>query len=283
MRLSGATVLVTGASNGIGAGTARAMARRGARVVLVARDDVALEAVNRDIRSSGGQAAVFSADLTDQDAVQELGAEVTSLWGTPDVIVNCAGAGRFLFVEETEPDQFVAHMAAPYFAACYVTRVFVEGMLARRSGWVVNVNSPVSRVVWPGAIGYAAARWALRGFSEALRADLAGTGIGVTEAVIGKVNSSYWAKNPGSEERVPGISRISAPLTPDQAGAVVVRGVETQVPVVYAPWTARLLEVQARLTPRLTTALMIRTGARRNVRRPVDRRRSAGHVIGESR
>lgn len=202
MRLAGRTVLVTGASNGIGAGTARAMAQRGARVALVARDEAALDAVAGDIRAAGGQTAVFCADLTDEDRVLSLGAEVTKAWGTPDVIVNCAGAGRFCFIDETEPGQFVTQMAAPYFAACYVTRVFVDEMLARGHGWVVNVNSPVSRAVWPGAIGYAAARWALRGFSEALRADLAATGVGVTEAVIGKVNSSYWSKNPGSEERV---------------------------------------------------------------------------------
>ncbi|UXA18071.1 SDR family oxidoreductase [Mycobacterium sp. SMC-4] len=263
MNLSGATVLVTGASNGIGAGTARRLAEQGARVVLVARDEAALETVAGEVRARGAAAMVHSADLTDAQQVAALGQQVAGSWGTPDVIVNCAGAGAFQFIEETEPAQFVTQMAAPYLAACYTTRVFIEAMLARGRGWVVNVNSPGSRVVWPGAIGYAGARWALRGFSEALRADLAGTGIGVTEAVIGKVDSSYWEKNPGSEERVPTISRLSAPLSPDQAGAVVVRGVQAQASEVMAPWSTRLLAMQARLTPRPLAALMIRTGARR--------------------
>ena len=269
MKLVGKTVLITGASHGIGAGTARVLAAHGARVALVARDPEALAAVADEVRTGGGTAETFSADLTDIERVSALQAEVSDRWGTPDVIVNSAGAGHFLFIEETKMEDFVTQMAAPYFAACFVTRAFIEGMLARGSGRIVNVNSPASRAVWPGAIGYAGTRWALRGFSEALRADLAGTGIGVTEAVIGKVSTSYWAKNPGAEDRVPRIAKLSAALSCDDAGAVVLRGIEADKSQVFAPWSTRMVELQSRLAPGLVQQLMIRTGARRPLPNPV--------------
>ena len=76
-------------------------------------------------------------------------------------------------------------------------------MLRRNTGHIVNVSSVGSRFVWPGATAYIAARWAVRGFTEALRADMAGTKIGVTLFESGVVQSPYWEHNPGSRERVP--------------------------------------------------------------------------------
>ncbi|MDF0585468.1 SDR family NAD(P)-dependent oxidoreductase [Tsukamurella sp. 8F] len=263
MKLTGATALVTGASHGIGAGTARRLAARGARVVLVARGESALEGVAEQVRERGAQAYVAPCDLGDVEQVRSMERRVSERWGTPDVIVNCAGAGRFLFVDETSMEEFASQIEAPYLAACFTTRAFVGRMISRGTGWIVNVNSPASRVVWPGAVGYAGARWALRGFSDALRADLAGTGVGVTEAVIGKVASNYWNANPGAQERVPSIGDVASALSPDQAGAVVIRGVERETPVVAAPWSARLLQLQARFAPRAAAAVMARTGAKR--------------------
>jgi NAD(P)-dependent dehydrogenase (short-subunit alcohol dehydrogenase family) len=94
-------------------------------------------------------------------------------------------------VDETTPLEAVQMMAVPYFAAFYVTRAFLPRMLERNSGHIVDVSSVGSRFVWPGATAYLAARWAVRGFTEALRADLAGTGIGVTLFECGVVRTPY--------------------------------------------------------------------------------------------
>jgi len=75
-------------------------------------------------------------------------------------------------VEETSADEAVAMMAMPYFAAFYLTRALLPAMLDRGTGQIIYVNSPAALVAWPGATGYTAARWALRGLAEALRADL---------------------------------------------------------------------------------------------------------------
>src|SRR3989442_15181745 len=99
MELRDRSVLITGASTGIGAAAARAVARKGARALLVARSADKLEALAAEI---GGGATPFAADVGDQRAVADMAERVESEIGTPDVIVNNAGAGRWLFIEETD-------------------------------------------------------------------------------------------------------------------------------------------------------------------------------------
>lgn len=261
--LRGRSVLITGASSGIGAATARLVAEKGAKPLLVARNRGALEQVAGEIAGRGGEAAVYAADASDHEAVTRLAQEVADGHGTPDVLVNNAGAGRFLFIDETDPEEAVRQMAVPYFAAFYVTRAFVDGMIARGSGQIVNVNSPASRMAWPGSIGYGAARWAIRGLSESLRADLAGTGITVTEVIPAKVSSEYFENNPGSEARIPGIAKLIPTMTPESAARAIVKGIEREAREVNAPGVYRVIAAQARLFPRLTSWLLVKTGTPR--------------------
>jgi short-subunit dehydrogenase len=263
VRIEGANVLVTGASSGIGAATARLVAERGGRPLLVARNEAALERLAREIEQRGGRARVYPADLSDAEAVERLAGEIDAAVGTPDVIVNNAGAGRFLFIDETDPEDAVRQMAVPYFAAFFVTRAFVEAMVRRGRGHIVNVNSPASRMAWPGASGYGVARWAIRGFTETLRADLAGTGVRVTEAIPAKVSSEYFENNPGSEERIPDIARLIPTISPERAAHAIVKGVERDAREVSVPGIYRAMAAQARLFPRLTAWLLRRTGSRR--------------------
>ena len=203
MKINGKTVLVTGASSGMGASIAKAMAKAGGRLLLLARREHALRAVADEITRAGGEARVYPVDLANATAVMDVARRITAEVGTPEIIVNNAGAGKWLFVEETSPEEAVQMMALPYFAAFYITRAFLPDMLKRNSGHIVNISSVGSRFVWPGATAYLAARWAVRGFTEALRADLYRTGIRVTLYESGVVGSPYWEHNPGSLVRVP--------------------------------------------------------------------------------
>ena len=151
MIINGKLVLITGASSGIGAATAKAMAKAGARPVLLARRTEALDHVVAEITSAGGQAWTYSVDLTDADAVAAVAQEIMAELGTPDIVINNAGAGRWLFVDETSPEEAVQMMAVPYFAAFNVTHAFLAAMLRRNSGHIVNISSAGSRFVWPGA------------------------------------------------------------------------------------------------------------------------------------
>jgi len=260
MNLGGRLALITGASTGIGAATARALAGRGARVALVARSADKLESLAAEI---GEGALACPTDVSDHRAVAQLAERIRAEAGVPDVLVNNAGAGRFLFIEETSPEELVQMTAVPYHAAFFVTRAFIAEMLARRSGRIVNVSTPVAYAPWAGATGYAGARWAMRGFTEALRADLHRTGVGVTLVVPGKVSSEYFTHNPGAEERIPNVVRLMRTLTPEQTAEAIVRAIERERAEVIVPVELRALMLQSRLLPGLTRRVIHRTSAAR--------------------
>lgn len=259
----GKTVLVTGASAGLGAAVARRMAAAGARVALVARRRDRLDAVAEDIRAQGGSAQVFVADVGNAAQVKAAANAIREALGVPEVIVNNAGAGAWRYVEETEAEDAVTFMAAPYFGAYFVTHAFMTDMLARGSGHIVNVNSPVSRFAWPGATGYAAARWAMRGFAEALRADVRGTGLRVTHFVCGEISSEYFDVNPGSRERIPKVGAFVPLQTPDRAAAGLMKAVHSGAAEYVMPFMLRLFYLSHWLMPRFVNWLVIATGYRR--------------------
>ncbi len=212
------TALVTGASSGIGASAARHLAARGYRVILVARDKTRLEQVAADI---GANATAECYDAADGREVLGLAARVCEAWGTPDVIVNSAGAGQWKRIEATSPDEALAMMQAPYLAAFNVTHAFMAGMLQRGSGVVIHVNSPACIFPWPTSVGYTAARWALRGLHEALCQDLVGTGVQSCQVIFGRVDSPYFEHNPGVTKVLPKIAGLVRTLSTDECGRVI--------------------------------------------------------------
>jgi short-subunit dehydrogenase len=233
-------------------------------VLLVARRGEELDKVASAIRSAGGKASVHSADLTDDAAVEALARRVNEEVGAPDILVNNAGAGQWKFIEETSAAEARQMMALPYVAAFSVTRAFIPEMLKRGSGHIVNISSAASRIVWPGATAYVAARWAMRGFTEALRADLRGTGIAVTFFESGVVETPYWQHNPGSRERVPGIGTfLLRTLTPEEVGEAVVNGIRTRRRLIVLPFMLRVIYALHAVCPWLVRGLIDVTGHRR--------------------
>ncbi|MCP4544080.1 MAG: SDR family NAD(P)-dependent oxidoreductase [Chloroflexi bacterium] len=256
-------MLITGASGGIGAATAKIAAQEGAQVVLLARTRSKLDQVANDIQRNGGRACVYSVDLTDADAVTAVAESIKVQVGIPDVIMNNAGIGQWKFVEETSSEEAVRMMAAPYFAAFSTTRAFLPDMLKRNSGTIINMTSIASRMAWPGATTYTAARWAMRGFAEGLRADLYGTKISTMLVTFAKVKSAYWKNNPGSEEKVPGAQSMIPVLTSEQAARAIIRGIKRNRREVIAPFTLRVLISLNNLFPAVTRWLLVLTGHKR--------------------
>ena len=105
MDLRHSKILITGASSGIGAATARAAACEGAQVILLARTSSKLEQLAADIRRDGGRASVYPVDLTDSGVVDQCAQQIMNAVGIPDVLVNNAGAGRWLSIQETQPEE----------------------------------------------------------------------------------------------------------------------------------------------------------------------------------
>ncbi|WP_158008097.1 SDR family NAD(P)-dependent oxidoreductase [Methyloceanibacter superfactus] len=165
-------VLVTGASSGIGEATAKRYGAAGAHVLLLARNAERLFGVAHAIREAGGTATAHPIDLSASEAIKDMAARVEAENGTPDILINNAGAGRWLPLVDTSPEDARAMMDVPYLAAFNVTRAFAPAMIARGTGNIAFITSPASYLAWPNASAYIAARRALAGLAETLQSEL---------------------------------------------------------------------------------------------------------------
>ena len=256
-------VLVTGASSGIGEATAKLYAENGARVLLLARSEERLGRVAEAIGRNGGAASAFPVDLASPEAVAETAARIKREHGTPDILINNAGAGRWLPLLETSPVEARDMIEVPYLAAVYVSRAFLPEMVARRSGAIACITSPASYLAWPNACAYIAARHALRGFTEALRSEVKGKGLKVTLVVLGTVETPYWQHNPGSREHVPATNQTLMPtLSVEEAAATILNGIAAGKTTVVKPGLYRALFLLNALAPGLI-AKHLRRAARK--------------------
>jgi uncharacterized protein len=259
--IQGKLALVTGASSGIGAEIAKALGRRGARLILVARGREGLERTAAEISQADGEPRVMPADLADVAEVERLGAEVLVDPGTPDLLINNAGAGRWRTVDETDAGEAEAAIALPYLAAYELTRALVPAMIARGSGHILNMTSAAGYITIPGATAYGVARWAMRAFSYQLGEDLRGTGVGVSLLAPSEVDSPYFDHNPGSRERIPKIARLIGTMSEAEVAAAAIRAIESEKRELLVPWRARAM---IRLTPEpILRAVVTRTGWKR--------------------
>ena len=178
--LAGRVAIVTGASAGIGEATARALAAAGMRVAVCARRRERLDLLAARILSAGGEVAVYGLDVTDAAAVRAMVDDVASRGGRIDVLVNNAGRGLSATVEDTKPGEFRALLELNVMAAFTATQAVLPWMRRQGRGHIVNVSSIVGRRGVPYRGAYSATKFALSGLSEALRVELAGTGISVS-------------------------------------------------------------------------------------------------------
>jgi uncharacterized protein len=253
-------VLITGASSGIGEATAKRYGASGAQVLLLARNPEKLDDVAEAIRRAGGAATPYPVDLSDASAIAETSARIKREAGTPDILINNAGSGRWRPLVETTAEEALAMIEVPYLSAFNLTRAFLPEMLVRRSGAIACITSPASYLVWPNASAYIAARHALLGFTEALRADVRGKGIDVTLVVFGTVETPYWEHNPGSREHVPKSNPILAPiLSAEEAAEAIFRSVEGRKRRVVKPGALRALFLLNAFAPRLVARQLRRS------------------------
>jgi short-subunit dehydrogenase len=185
-------ILITGASSGIGAATARLFAREGYRVALAARRIDRLEEITSEIQAHGGQALALAVDVTGLPAVNQMVETVIKEWGQIDVLLNNAGLGRMGWLEALIPEEdILPQLATNLTGAILVSRAVLPHMITRRKGHILNMGSIAALVASPTYSIYAASKFGLRGFSEALRREVGIYGIHVSMVYPGAVHSEF--------------------------------------------------------------------------------------------
>ena len=224
--LSNAVVIVTGASSGIGAATARELARHGAQVILAARRVEELAAQVQTITAEGLNALAIPTDITDAAQVTQLVELTIEKFGRVDVLVNNAGIGR-LRPFSKEPVEYINQVIDVNLrGAMLMTHAVLPGMLERRHGAIISVASVAGHVALNPL--YSGTKFGLRGFSLSLRRDLLRRGISVSLVSPGFIDTDM---NKGSRLPTPGPELIARTI----AGLVVKPRREVIVPAYYGP------------------------------------------------
>jgi len=183
--LAGLVVVITGGSRGLGLVMAREYAARGCRLVICARDEAELERAREDLLRRGAEVLAIPCDVGDRDDVLRLIAAAIEGYGRVDILVNNAGIIQIAPLDNLDLDDFEHAMSTMYWGVVYPTLAVLPSMRARGDGRIVNVTSIGGKVSVPHLLPYSSAKFAAVGFSEGLRAELAGTGISVTTVVPG--------------------------------------------------------------------------------------------------
>lgn len=191
--LMGRTILVTGASSGIGAAMARLFAREGARLVLCARRLDRLERMAEEIRAAhDADILVHALDVRDRKAVEGLLQRLPEAWREIDVLVNNAGLSRGLEpFPKNDPEDWDEMIATNVSGLLHMTRQVLPGMVARRRGDIVNIGSTSSHEVYPNGAVYCATKHAVDAISRGLRMDLADTPVRVIQISPGMTETEF--------------------------------------------------------------------------------------------
>jgi NADP-dependent 3-hydroxy acid dehydrogenase YdfG len=188
-RLSGRSAVVTGASRGIGAGIAAALAAEGAQVVMLARNEARLKEASRSLKGS----IPITVDVSDPKSVEKVARQIsTELGGPPDILVNNAGISGVSIVEETKADFFLQTINTNLVGPFLFVRAFLAGMKKRGSGHIVTIGSIADRTIFTGNAAYSAAKFGLRAVHEVLRAELRGSGIRTSLISPASTDTEIW-------------------------------------------------------------------------------------------
>ena len=178
-RLDGQSVIITGASAGIGEASAKWAAREGASVVLVARRKDRLDQLKREIESAGGRAIAVTADITSEDDRRRIIAEAIGAFGKIDALVNNAGYGQRGPIEMVPIESIRANFETNLFSLIALTKLVIPMMRERGYGRIVNISSVAGRIARPLSSVYDATKHALEAISDGLRGELSLFGVKV--------------------------------------------------------------------------------------------------------
>ncbi|MSO40668.1 MAG: SDR family oxidoreductase [Solirubrobacterales bacterium] len=244
----GTRAIVSGATRGIGRSTARSLAARGATVGLLARSTDELEALAAELP----KAVALPADVADRDATQAAVSSFIDGAGGLELLVANAGVahtGPFL---ELEPDQVDEMVQVNFVGTLNVVRLGLPAMLARGRGHVVVVSSGAALRSFPWTAVYGGTKAAQKGFAEALRHELSGSGVSLTTVYPGEVRTSLHAHE---RQKMPDWFRPGDAIPPEVVSEAIVDGVNRDRREVHVPGNVRLLGLNS-LAPGLVDRLL---------------------------
>jgi NAD(P)-dependent dehydrogenase (short-subunit alcohol dehydrogenase family) len=261
--LRGRRVLITGGSRGLGLALAREMAAQGARVIICGRDPASLERAAAMLANAGAEVLAISADVTDPASVAEMMEAVRQRYGHVDVLVNNAGVIEVGPAKTMSPADYQEAMATNFWGMLYPTLALLPEMRARKSGRIVNITSIGGKLGIPHLLPYSASKFAAVGFSQGLRAELAGDGIRVVTVCpglmrTGSPRNAIFRGQHRSEyawfsisDALPGLS-ISA----ESAARRIVAACRRGDAEVLFPLPAKLASVVNAIAPGLTAGVL---------------------------
>ena len=254
--IRGSRAIVTGASSGIGREVARELARQGAKVVLVARREDRLQQLANEISADGGQVKWVAGDITDS-AIRHKTLELAKeSYGGLDILVNNAGVGAMGLFEDADPARVRRIMEVNFFALVEMTRLALPLLKRGDLPIIVNVSSILGRRAAPHNSEYSASKFAVHGFSEALRAEVARHGIDVLVVSPGTTDTEFFdqvLEKTGSPQW-PEHTAVTAAMVASEMVSAIRRGKHEIVPYRWG----KVLVWLNRISPRLVDWLMAR-------------------------
>ena len=256
MKLANRTAVVTGAASGIGRGIAIALSRRGCHLALADINDAQLARTAEMVAAPGLRVTQHRLDVADRAGVAAFPSVVTSHHPGVDILINNAGVALGGTFDQVSEADFEWLFNINFWGVVRMTRAFLPLLKASDDARLVNLSSVYGLISPPGQTAYSASKFAVRGFSQALRHELVGTNIGVTVVHPGGVATSI-AKNArvpacAPPEEVAKQLRLSEKLLrlpPEVAGEIIVQGVERRKARVLVGSDAKLISVIERLAP----------------------------------
>lgn len=192
MPLTDKVAIITGASSGIGAQIAYALAAQGANVVLTARREDTLNSIRDQIIADGGQALVVPGDITLASTAETIVAQTLKTFGTVDILINNAGYAPPALLHEMDEDVWDTTLAVCLKSVYLMTHAVLPTLLEKNTGHILSISSVAGKNGYPRRTAYCAAKWGLQGFSAALREEIQDTDINVYTVNPGPVATEWW-------------------------------------------------------------------------------------------
>ena len=280
--LTGATAVVTGGSRGIGPYIGEALAGRGARVALVARNEAELEANAARLAESGAEVVPVPADIMCAEQRRGLIEVVERRLGPVDVLVNNAGGDLQREFHNLTEDELHGVLELNLSSAILLTRLVLPGMLERGHGHVLNVSSMAGRLSFPYSEAYAAAKDGLIGFTRVLRADYRSRGVSASSLILGPVGEAGLGARTAEEVglKLPPVGLVS----PAKIGRLTVRAIrKDKAELAVLPGPGKLLRASMDRFPGLGPAMNRVTGTGKAMQTVADYREREARRLGARR